>query len=96
MEDKALENLLKILLAGGSLTAGAFLTALRAKLANTRQKNWLHIVFYAVAAIVILGVVYTAIVFRSQILKPYWFLIIVLAVALVFSAALIWVKSSNF
>lgn len=91
MEDKTLENLLKVLLAGGSLTAGAFLTALRAKLANTRQKNWLHISFYVVAAVVIAGTVYTGISFRSEILKPNWFAIIVLVVALVFSCALIWV-----
>lgn len=89
----ALENLLKILLAGGSLTAGAFLTALRAKLANTKQKNWLHIVFYVVSGIVVLGVILTLLVFWKDILKPDWFAVIVLAIGLIFSVALIWVTN---
>lgn len=91
MEDKNLENLLKIILAGGSLTAGAFLTALRSKLASSKKKNLLHVSFYLVAAFVIISVLVTSYMYKSIIFEPYWFAIIVMIVALVSSFALIWV-----
>jgi hypothetical protein len=88
-----LDNLLKIILAGGSLTAGAFLTALRAKLANTRKKNWLHIIFYVVAGVVIIGTVVSIIDFWSEIMAPDWYAIVVVLIALSFSIALVWVTT---
>lgn len=91
MENESLENLLKILLAGGSLTAGAFLTALRAKLTNTKQKNWLHVSFYIVSVIVIAGAVITFFLFWKDIAKPNWFAIIVIFIAITSSLALVWV-----
>lgn len=90
MEDKLLENLLKLLLAGGSLTAGAFLAALRAKLASTKEKTWLPVSFYVVSGIVILGTIITMILFYSHSTKPDWIAIIIMAYALVFSVLLIW------
>jgi hypothetical protein len=82
-----------VLLAGGSLTAGAFLTALRAKLANTKQKNWLHVSFYIVSTIVIVGAITTILLFWKDITKPDWFAIIVLSIATISSLLLIWVTN---
>src|SRR5687767_11874368 len=86
-----LDDWMKILLAGGSLTAGAFLTALRAKLANTRKKNWLHIIFYVVAATVIAGALIFIVAYWSEIIKPNGFAITVSIIALGSGFALIWV-----
>ena len=91
MEEKALDNLLKILLAGGSLTAGAFLTALRAKLANTKKKNWLHVSFYIISLVLLIAAIITAIIIWSEIKKPNWFAITVLVIAIISSILLIWV-----
>ncbi|TDH18249.1 hypothetical protein EXU57_24025 [Segetibacter sp. 3557_3] len=91
MNDTSLDNLLKILLAGGSLTAGAFLTALRAKLANTKKKNWLHISFYILATVIIIASIITGFVFRSEIAKPNWYAIAVLTIAIISSVLLLWV-----
>lgn len=91
MEEKSLDNLLKILLAAGSLTAGAFLTALRAKLANTKKKNWLHISFYILSSIVLIATIISAIIIWYEIKKPNWFAISVLTVAISSSILLIWV-----
>ena len=90
MEDKTFENILKLLLAGGSLTAGAYLTALRSKLASTKKKSILHISFYIVSGIVIVGVAFTCIKYWSEIISPNWFAIIVLLIATFFSVALSW------
>jgi hypothetical protein len=84
-----LESLLKLLLAGSSLIAGAYLTALRAKLANTKQKNLLHISFYIVSGIVITGAIVTVIFYTADIFKPNWFALIVLSLSFIFSIALI-------
>jgi hypothetical protein len=85
----SLDNLLKILLAGGSLTGGAFLTALRAKLANTKKKNWLHLSFYVISCVVLLGALLTTIFEWNEIIKPDWYAIIVILIAIVFAILLI-------
>jgi|GEM_PF-1251842 len=91
MANTSFDDLLKVFLAGGSLTAGAFLTALRAKLANTKRKNWLHLSFYIIASLVLFGALIFLISYWERIREPHWFAIIVLASAVVFSIALIWV-----
>lgn len=91
MENNLLENLLKLLLAGGSLTAGAFLAALRAKLASTKQKNLLHLGFYILSGIVIVGVLITMYLFcKGCLSRPDWYSITVMAFATISSLLLIW------
>lgn len=87
----SLDNTLKILLAGGSLAGGAFLTALRAKLANTRKKNWLHVSFYIVSVVVIIAAILTLIFNWNDVFRPDWYAIIVISIALIFGFLLIWV-----
>lgn len=91
MEDTSFDNFLKVLLAGSSLTAGAYLTALRAKLANTKKKNWLHLSFYITATLLLFGALIFSLTHWDKIKEPNWFAIIVLISAIVFSVALIWV-----
>jgi hypothetical protein len=90
-----LDNVLKIVLASGSLAAGAFLTAVRARLTSTRQKNRLHRIFYLFSALVILTALITFITYRTDIFKaePDWFAIIVLVIAVLFSLGLIWITA---
>lgn len=80
------DNLIKLLLVGGSLTAGAFLAALRAKLASTKQKNLLHLSFYFVSGIVLVGVL----IALYLLWIPNWFAISVMVFATVSSLLLIW------
>jgi len=65
-----LDDLLKILLAGGSLAAGAGLTALRAKLTSTKHKNWLHWFFYSVSGLILLGTLGTLYTHSKEIAGP--------------------------
>lgn len=101
MDYISLENLLKILLFGGSLTAGAFLTALRTKLTNTKHKNRLQWFFYIASTIVILSAIIAMISKWADIFptlnenskpdaKTDVYAIIVIFISVVFSVALIW------
>ncbi len=84
-----LDESLKILLAGGSLAAGAALTALRSKLAATREKNFLHWPFYVISALIATGTVITALCYWGQIFSPSWFAINVCAICLISSIGLV-------
>ncbi len=80
-----LDDLLKVLLAGGSLTAGAGLTALRAKLTTTKHKNWLHWVFYIVSGIIVLVAFLTLSFCWEEIKRPSlnWFALVVVGIAVI-------------
>ncbi len=95
-----LDDVLKLLLAGASLTAGAFFTALRAKITSTKYKNWLHTSFYVISAIIIIGAGSVIYSFWSEIFakndempdsKNNWFAVFVIALSITSSLALIWV-----
>jgi hypothetical protein len=85
-----LDQSLKILLPTGTLAAGAALTALRSKLASTKQKNVLHWIFYIVSGLLFLGTVVAMLVFWKEIFQPDWFAIIVCAIAVASSIGLFW------
>lgn len=87
--DKTLENVLKILTAGGSLVAGAFLTALRAQLATAKKKSWLYWIFYTLAVVVILASLIIGYSFREEIFPGNGYAIAVLLISCIFSLLLI-------
>jgi hypothetical protein len=86
-----LDDLLKVMLAGGSLAAGAALTALRAKLTSTKHKNWLHWIFYSVSGLIILATLGMLSVYWKEIEKPpfNYFAIVVAGIAIISSISLI-------
>lgn len=82
------ENALKLLIAGASLTGGAFLTAARQRLASSKKKTWLHWIFHCISGIVIIGaLLYTVRSFNSS-SNPDWFAITIIILAVGFSIAL--------
>lgn len=85
------EDFIKILLSGGSITLGAFLAAIRSKLSSSNESNnrW-HYVFYVLSLIVIGGAVYAVVRFRDIIFSPNWLAIIVIALSVISSLALMW------
>lgn len=85
-----LDESLKILLPAGTLAAGAALTALRSKLATTKQKNALHWTFYVVSGLIFLGTVAALLFFFKQIFEPNWFAILVCAISIASSVGLFW------
>lgn len=95
MMDKALEDTLKIIMAAGSLTAGAFLTALCAHLASEKKKGWLHWAFYTLAAIVIVACVVIGYTYRSDIFFRNGYAITVLIIAFISSILLIFVTNKS-
>ncbi|OSZ81949.1 hypothetical protein CAP35_01365 [Chitinophagaceae bacterium IBVUCB1] len=70
-----IQDLEKILLSSGSLTVGAYLTAVRGKINSSKIQNRLHYVFYAVCVLVALLGLYSVYAFWSQIAKLNWFFI---------------------
>ncbi|MCB0518180.1 MAG: hypothetical protein H6577_06410 [Lewinellaceae bacterium] len=95
-----LDDVLKLLLAGASLTAGAFFTALRAKITSTKYKNWLHASFYGISVIIIIGAVIVTYCFWNEIFaknetipdsKNNLYATFVIALSLLSSIGLIWV-----
>lgn len=81
------ENFIKLILAGGSLTLGAFLTAVRSQLNSSKKRSSLHIIFYIVSGIVISS---TLICVYKNWNDLNTFGIIVLILADLSSIALIW------
>lgn len=82
------ENALKLLIAGASLTGGAFLTAVRQRLSASKKKDWLHWIFHFVSGVVILGTIFYAVHSFNRSGSPDWFAIIIMILSVVFSVAL--------
>ena len=84
-----IDDVIKILLVCGSLTAGAVLTAIRNKLGSLNEKNRLHFVFYIYGSLVIILCILTSIFYRKQLLAPNWLGIIAIGISIISSIALI-------
>ncbi|MCC6463046.1 MAG: hypothetical protein IT260_21430 [Saprospiraceae bacterium] len=90
-----LDSFLKILLFGGSLTAGAYLTALRAKLVSTKQKNWLHWAFYIIPGFVLVASISIPFLYWREVAKPDIYAIALITLNIVFSFLLIQITKKS-
>lgn len=84
-----INNITTLLFCGASIAAGAFLGALRSKLFASKTENKFHYAFYAFGGITILGSVLAFTCNISEFIKPNWFAIMALLLALIFSIALL-------
>lgn len=82
------ETALKLLIAGTSLTGGAFLTAVRTRLSVSRNKTWLHWMFHGVSLMVVVCATLFSIKNPDIFKKPDWTGLVVFVLAIVFSIGL--------
>jgi hypothetical protein len=84
------DDVIKILLFGGSITLGAFLAAVRSKLSSSNEKNKLHYVFYVIAGMVVVGAIIATLIYWTELNEPNWLGIIVIVLSVISSGALVW------